>query len=256
MIWGCILRKSVTTKFALFPAYFLLIIFLISGVAINHAWSQPQTDENVCDGLTGAAYGLCNAYCNAMDCANPNHHASQTACDRVEANFYKISDASTLPDCDPCGYLVPRDDPEPYECPCDFSASYPSRDCWSNELDFSTCPMAPLGTKNDCSPGPSVINYWCSFSFDIFGGDPGILVAGFEDNNNQAWACLNYASSDSCGGIVPQELTGLTYAQANTCICRLEQEVKTLAQVTDIANAIVYPFLTIPYTCAPPMINP
>jgi len=39
--------------------------------------------EQVCDDYTGAAFGLCNAYCEAMDCADdPN--ADQQACDKLE----------------------------------------------------------------------------------------------------------------------------------------------------------------------------
>jgi len=245
------MRKPLAFKLALSGAYLLIAIFLISVVNVNHAYSKQA---NVCDGLTGAAYGLCNAYCNAMKCGTDQQNASDNACGKVRNDFFKHSDLLYIPCDDPCQEDV-SNNPE-NECPCDFSASNPTRDCWSDdELDFSTCPMAPLGTKNNCSPGPSVINYWCSFGSDIFGGDPGFLVAGFEDeNNNQAWACNNIASSDSCGNLLlTQQL--VTYTQAKTCICRLEQEVNELAQVPDIANAIV-PMQSTPYTCAPPMINP
>jgi hypothetical protein len=55
-------RKSITTKFALASIYTLFTILLISGVSAKYASSQ---DSDVCEGLTGAAYGLCNAYYNA-----------------------------------------------------------------------------------------------------------------------------------------------------------------------------------------------
>jgi hypothetical protein len=52
---------------------------------------QPPSVETVCDGQTGAAYGLCNAYCEAMDCDSPSPQASPTACGRVRTNYTRIT---------------------------------------------------------------------------------------------------------------------------------------------------------------------
>ena len=54
----------------------------------------------VCDSVPGNAYGLCNAYCEAMDCDNPAHAASDKACDRVFMNFVKKT--GEAPPCNPC----------------------------------------------------------------------------------------------------------------------------------------------------------
>lgn len=70
--------------------------FLFVGSVVvmsNQAWSQTPdgetpADEDVCDGLTGAAWGLCNAYCEAMDCDGVPQ-ASDAACNRVADNFDK-----------------------------------------------------------------------------------------------------------------------------------------------------------------------
>jgi len=51
----------------------------------------PPSVETVCDNETGAAFGLCNAYCEAMDCDSPNHHASDNGCEHVKANFERIT---------------------------------------------------------------------------------------------------------------------------------------------------------------------
>lgn len=48
---------------------------------------QPPSVETVCDAEVGAAFGLCNAYCEAMDCDSPNHRASDRACQVVGENF-------------------------------------------------------------------------------------------------------------------------------------------------------------------------
>ncbi|MFT7580211.1 MAG: hypothetical protein ACI9MR_001880 [Myxococcota bacterium] len=54
---------------------------------------ETPAEETVCDGLTlqGGLFGLCNAYCKAMDCDSDFTHASDRACDRVLANFHKKS---------------------------------------------------------------------------------------------------------------------------------------------------------------------
>ncbi|MEO6194081.1 MAG: hypothetical protein ABIS20_13810 [Thermoanaerobaculia bacterium] len=61
----------------------------------------PPSEEAVCDGLTGAAHGLCTAYCEAMDCDSGSPQASQTACNKVGNKFEQITGGRP-----PCG------------CPC------------------------------------------------------------------------------------------------------------------------------------------
>ena len=48
-------------------------------------------EETVCDGLTGAAHGLCTAYCGAMDCDSGSPQASQTACNSVSSELQQIT---------------------------------------------------------------------------------------------------------------------------------------------------------------------
>lgn len=67
---------------------------------------QTPSEETVCDNQSGAAYGLCTAYCEAMDCDSPAPHAAPRACDRVQANFVRHT-GNPLP-CDvscPCTAL-------------------------------------------------------------------------------------------------------------------------------------------------------
>src|SRR5688572_3413786 len=70
---------------------------------------QTPSEETVCDGQVGAAFGLCNAYCEAMDCDHPERRASATACSRVRNNFMKHS-GGMPPPCDvtcPCPEFLP-----------------------------------------------------------------------------------------------------------------------------------------------------
>jgi|GEM_PF-2447340 len=76
---------------------------LLLTLAPMHAVAQT---EDPCANETGAAYGLCIAYCDAMDCdGDPN--ADPTACERVAANFGDHADGR-VPPCE-----VP-----PVACPC------------------------------------------------------------------------------------------------------------------------------------------
>jgi hypothetical protein len=96
-------RTSTTLLFAL--------LVLCGGAALAQTPDlMPPSLETVCDMETGAAYGLCNAYCEAMDCelANDNDpltepHASATACAKVWGKFQQITG---------------RDLPCEVSCPC------------------------------------------------------------------------------------------------------------------------------------------
>jgi len=51
----------------------------------------PPSQEDVCSSVTGAAFGLCNAFCEAMDCDSPTPQASETACNRVKSQFQALT---------------------------------------------------------------------------------------------------------------------------------------------------------------------
>jgi hypothetical protein len=65
-----------------------VMIFARSGSA-HTPDGQTPAQETVCDNEQGAAFGLCNAYCEAMDCTDPNQHASDQGCAAVKRNFEK-----------------------------------------------------------------------------------------------------------------------------------------------------------------------
>ena len=66
---------------------FLALLLLCTGAAL----ATTPSEETVCDNETGAAYGLCNAYCEAMDCASANPSASANACSKVRSKFQNIT---------------------------------------------------------------------------------------------------------------------------------------------------------------------
>lgn len=65
---------------------------------------MTPAEETVCDGFSGASFGLCNAYCEAMDCDSADPKASGRACERVLANFQKHAGEDAAP-CGPCPCL-------------------------------------------------------------------------------------------------------------------------------------------------------
>jgi hypothetical protein len=86
-----------------------LLALAVPSLAKGTPDGKPPSEETVCDGLDGALFGLCNAYCEAMDCDSPNPHASPTACARVLQNFMKHSGGQPPPcavTC-PCGAAIP-----------------------------------------------------------------------------------------------------------------------------------------------------
>jgi len=91
---------------------FFALLLICSGAA------QAQTpdlmtpaQEAVCDSESGAAYGLCNAYCEAMDCESANPQASAAACTKVRDKYINVT-GRPLP-CEPCPAPPPGT-----PCPC------------------------------------------------------------------------------------------------------------------------------------------
>jgi hypothetical protein len=74
---------------------YVLLMVTVFGFSATAAMASGTPDgvtpavETVCDGETGAAYGLCTAYCEAMDCDDPNVEAAPTACAAVRSNFMR-----------------------------------------------------------------------------------------------------------------------------------------------------------------------
>ena len=88
--------KKILSVFALTTFVIIALGFLAS-----NANAQSDCDD---EGITGAAYGLCTAYCEAMDCdrSDDGPYASDNACQRVSDNFNRITGGEDLP-CEACG---------------------------------------------------------------------------------------------------------------------------------------------------------
>jgi len=69
-------------------------------MAVMFLGGQAVADgSDICDGQVGAAYGLCQAYCIAMECAGPDPAGTEEACSQVSDRFEQVT--GFLPPC--CG---------------------------------------------------------------------------------------------------------------------------------------------------------
>jgi hypothetical protein len=119
------------------PLWIALLTALLIPIS---AGAQTRVDEGVCDGLSGASWGLCNAYCEVMDCDSESAKASPRACSRVLARFAKHSDESI-----PCA---------PVECQFDVDGTY----CFCNTSTVTCLSIPPV-----CPPGTVLatqVNCW------------------------------------------------------------------------------------------------
>ncbi len=145
--------------------------------------------ENICDLETGAAYGLCNAYCEAMDCDSDDHNASQQACDRVGGRFEQMT--GRVPPCE-------------LECPCsalpDFSGFLTGEleivSCVEDGLTvwlfegepFTEVANAAVGSEiNLCAAGP-----------DGFIG-PGTIILPLTEEQDAACTALLFGAAAAAG---------------------------------------------------------
>lgn len=113
------MRISISRKLRTASAPLAIILGLVLHPLLAHAEKKnggTPEEERACEAadLHGAAWGLCNAYCEAMDCDSDDPQASDNACERVLKNWEEHEDGMTIP----C---------EEVECPCWSS---------SEELEF------------------------------------------------------------------------------------------------------------------------
>jgi hypothetical protein len=84
-------KEKVMRDFLKVSLAILLCLGLGTVVSAQTPDGETPSQEDVCDGQKGAAFGLCNAYCEAMDCDSDNPNANAKACDRVKGNFERIT---------------------------------------------------------------------------------------------------------------------------------------------------------------------
>ena len=117
-------------------------------IMVMGAASALTPEEDVCGDYTDDAWGLCNAFCTAMDCEGDARNASLQACGRVAENFMRATEGKSLP----CIKNAAPTNTQAGSCPCNFSLPFwtdPNREdaivqiLPSNSLNFCIEPVDP-----------------------------------------------------------------------------------------------------------------
>jgi len=131
---------------------------------------MPPSLETVCDTETGAAFGWCNAYCEAMDCELANDsdpltepHASANACDKVRTKFQQSTGRDM-----PCEVSCPCSDPE-------IASYFASFIAGTSEFTADACYTAPTSGITD---GAFVVNFEIEVPFAFSVGVDGQWICG------------------------------------------------------------------------------
>ncbi len=107
-----------------------VVVMMVMGAA------YAETPDGACDGLADNAWGLCNAYCYAMDCGG-KRNASARECSQVASNFIRATGMEKMP-CDTT--IAPTDSPLG-SCPCNFDVEF-----WTEQPQILYRPDPPLCT--------------------------------------------------------------------------------------------------------------
>ncbi len=94
-----------------------LCAFVVVMVAMGAAYAQGR--NGVCSGLSGNAFGLCNAYCEAKNCDDSaNRNGSENSCTQIYDNFMKVAGEGVKMPCE--GDSAQAAPPSTASCPCEF----------------------------------------------------------------------------------------------------------------------------------------
>lgn len=115
-----------------------------------------KRNPTVCDDLRGKAYGLCNAYCEALDCDwDPN--ASERACEVLKSKYTSLTGESEFP-CETMSFgCVVGDSGENPPFPFDVGDK---NDYGDRVLELTVpeqCECDP--SDSDCTPCPIVVGF-------------------------------------------------------------------------------------------------
>lgn len=179
----------------------------------------PPSEETACDGLHGAAFGLCNAYCEAQDCdVHP-----RPSCAQLRANFSRITGTSSFP-CDAvCGNDVvdPSEDCDPPGSLCPDRVRTCGMDC--------TCPEPFCGDGivdpgEECDPaGGSSFCRVCQDDCTCATPPPSCCVCGNGDvgcvDPGNAGACPAGCEPGSRGTVCSEILGDCVVRQPVCCAC-------------------------------------
>jgi hypothetical protein len=127
----------------------LTLAFATTSLARTPDGETPAVEDVCADEPSGVSFGLCNAYCEAMDCDSETPNASARACERVRAKYEEHARGPL-----PC---------EAVECPCaafyaEAIGVYESGGGDLSTWDQCAAPAEPAGSQStDSTPGDRTI---------------------------------------------------------------------------------------------------
>ena len=128
-------------------------------------------EEEVCEGLSGRAYGLCNAYCEAKDCDSPDHRASDRTCE-INLEHYQDETGYPGPPCD-CRGVCADEKSEclaectPDDCPCINACSNRESRCQASCCG-QDCNISTQRCIDECKKGDQECIESCGFCICFF----------------------------------------------------------------------------------------
>ena len=143
-------------KFARPPRIVITICSVVLVLLLIPTFAVAKKTPTVCDELKGKAYGLCNAYCEALDCDwDPN--ASENACEALKSNYSSLTGESEFP-CETMSLGCVVGDSG--EVPQGFFDVDDGNDYGSRELGITVPPQSKCDPSiSNCTPSPIVVGF-------------------------------------------------------------------------------------------------
>jgi hypothetical protein len=173
--------KGMATRVVGILAFAALVAMPLPAAAQTPDGATPA-QETACNGQTGAAYGLCTSYCEAMDCDSASPAASATACNKVYNNFQRLTGQAP-----PC------------TCPCAAGWAQVQQFAASNNLAVTTCAAGGNESQVQFGATPAVrlnlVNYTVDGSYCTgWDGSPNPVVSKSPLTAAQISACQSFIS--------------------------------------------------------------
>ena len=84
---------SLTASLTVLLSLLAASIVIVQSLQAQTSDGQTPGEETVCDGLSGGAFGICTAYCEAKDC----EFSDSRSCDALRTQFERATDTNCLP---------------------------------------------------------------------------------------------------------------------------------------------------------------
>jgi hypothetical protein len=195
-----------------------VVFIMVMGAAYG------RTPEDVCGKYQDNAWGLCNAYCTAMDCEGDRNNSGR-ACTQVALNFSLATGGDLMP----CAQSAAPTGSSLGSCPCNFDVEF-----WTEQPqildrpdpplctgDFSNCITCGINNMSSSTTFLSIlVNLWADgFSSQedklfFFTAAPSSLLGG------SCGADGSFASGDSF--TTPDGELSVTSGEFSACVSDIE----------------------------------